>query len=284
MMLCGIKLRLDSTHISKLLKNPDIEFKSLVNLETSEVDPTRLWSKDKMNILIKSSGYGHINGSLHIFKNGGRHNHDHFNWNQVFQTIDELSDALSLNVWQLHLMNLEWGINVSLDSNPKNIISGLVMHKGKEFKNMYVSPGTHSVCCHEQFSIKVYDKGSQHRLPYNILRIELAANKSAFFNNLGVRILDDIRNSDSRGNLQNSLLYGGWNDSILIEPGLMQFVPNSKQDYQRLSKWSNPKYWLDISNRSRCYQKKEYDLFRHKYGFTTKEKIFSSMVQIIREL
>jgi hypothetical protein len=279
-----IKLKLDPYAISQLSKNPDVEFKSTLNRSTGELDQSRNWSQNGMKINIKSTGYGVLYGSLHMFKNGGKHNYDDFRWCQVFQAMDDLSDALGLEVRHLKLINLEWGVNIKTEIPPKDILSGLVMHKGVRFEKMYVSPGAHYVCTHAQFSVKVYDKGSQHRLPENILRIEMAANRSLFINKLGISTLNDLQYQETRANLQNSLLLGGWNDSILIEPGLFHFIPLDKKARKRISNWSNPIYWTESPNYTRCSQRKKYDQFRHSNGFETKEKIFQAISEKYRQL
>lgn len=281
-MLCGVKFNLDYSAIDQLLKNQNLEFKSLVNLETSEVDRTRVWTDRGMTIMIKSPGYGIIKGSLHKFKNGGIHNHDDFNWNEAFQTIDDLSDTLGLQVKDLNLVNLEWGLNIETDIPPKEIINGLVMHHGVDFKKMYVSPGTCSICQHAQFAIKVYDKGKQSHLSKNLMRIEVSANKSIYYNSLGVNSLHDLVKEEVRANLQNSLIYV-WMDSILIDLEMMQIHPSNKNDFERIAKWSNPNFWTRSTKQTREYNKKAYDRFRRKHGFVTKEIIIQRMLEKLKQ-
>lgn len=283
-MLCGIKLKLDPSAIRELLKNPNLEFKSLLNSQTGEVDQTQTWSGNGMKILIKNSGFGYIKGSLHKFKNGGRHNYDDFSWYQVFQTIDALSDTLGINVAELKLINLEWGVNIVTELSPKDIIVGLVMHKGVRYEKMYVNPGTHYVCTHSQFSVKAYDKGAQNHLPFNLLRIELAAKKSVFFNSLGVYTLEDLHRIECRTNLQNSLLLGGWGESLLIEPEIFMIDIKNTKFQKQVSNWSNPLFWLNSSKRIRCYQKEEYNKFRFEFGLNVKEQVFDSISKKIRKL
>lgn len=284
MMLCGVKFNLDFSIINQLLENPNLEFMAQVNLGTSEVFPSRVWTGSGMTILIKSRGYGYIKGSLHKFKNGGLHNYDDFKWNEVLQTIENLSDTLNLNVKQLKLVNLEWGLNIETELPPKSILSGLVCHKVSRFEKMYISPGSHFTCSHSQFSLKGYDKGTQHRLPFNLLRFEVAGNKSAFLNNLGIETLKDIERKDVRVNLQNYLHDGVWKDIILIDPKMMDYLPDCGFDYERILKWSNPNFWINATNRTRCYQKKEYDKFRLAHGFNIKEEIMESFADKFKQL
>lgn len=284
MMLCGIKLELDPCAIQQLLANPQLEFKSQLNRKTGKLDQSRNWSQNGITINIKSLGYGVIKGSLHMYKNRGRHNYDDFRWHQVSQTIEELSKVIGIDIRYLKLINLEWGVNIKTEIPPKNILIGLVMHKGARFEKMYVSPGMHFVCTHSQFSVKIYDKGSQHRLPNYILRVEIAANKAVYINSLGIFTLDDLQFPETIANLQNSLLYGGWKDSLLIEPGLFQFSPRTEKDHKKISNWSNPMYWMVATNRTRCYQRRKYDEFRLSNGFETKDKIFQSISDKFREL
>ena len=283
-MICGIKLKLDSYAINQLLANSNLEFKSKVNRNTGELDQARICFLDGIEINIKSLGYGEIKGSLHMFKNGGKHNYDDFRWTEVLPTIDALSNSLGLNIRQLKLINLEWGVNIKTEISPKDILTGLVMHKGVRFEKMYVRPGTCYICAHSQLSIKIYDKGSQNRLPENIMRIEMAAKKSVFFNNLRIFTLNDLQSQETRVNLQNYLLYGGWGDLLLIEPELIHYFPLDGKMQKRISNWVNPIYWLKSENYTRCFQRKKYDEFRLGNGFDTKEKISQAILNKYREL
>ncbi len=284
MMLCGIKLRLDYDAISQLLRNPKLEFKSLGNRRTKTWDESQICIFNGMKIHIKNSGFGWIKGSLHKYYNGGIHNYDDFLWEEVFLATNDLSERLGISIQELPLVNLEWGVNIKTDIHPKEIISGLVMHKGVRFERMYVTPGTHYTCCHFQFSVKIYDKGTQNRLQENLLRVEIAAERAAYFKKLGVNTLNDLENYATRVNLQNALLQGGWKDLILLEPGILKVKPQNKREKDLIHNWSNPNYWLNLSKRSRCYQREMYDKFRLESGLDVKEKVYQSISEKLRQL
>ncbi|WP_148660231.1 hypothetical protein [Algoriphagus sanaruensis] len=232
-----------------------------------------------MTIHIKSSGFGYLKGSLHKFKNEGKHNYDDFTWDEVFLVVDELSDTFGIKIRDLPLINLEWGINVETKIPPKQILSGLVMHHGCRFDKMYVNPGTHYVCSHSQFRVKAYDKGVQNCLAKNLLRIEISANRSKFINKLGVYKIGDLKRPEARLKLQNALLYGGWANTLLIDPGLIGYNPSNQDEIIRISRWSNPNFWINASKQVRSYHKRVYDRFINEAGFNVKQAIFEAMMK-----
>jgi hypothetical protein len=65
---------------------------------------------------------------------------------------------------------------------------------------------------------------------------------------------------------------------------LFQLETINKSDHKKISNWSNPNYWLNISNRSRCYQREHYNRFRLKHGLDVKDQIFQSVAEKLREL
>lgn len=279
MMLCFIKVRLGYLEIGKLLSNPNLEFKSEFSRQTGEIGQSSICNYNGMTIHIKSSGFGYLKGSLHKYKNEGKHNYDDFTWDEVFQVVDELSETLGIKIQDLPLINLEWGINVETEMPPKQILSGLVMHHGCRFDKMYVNPGTHYVCSHSQFNLKAYDKGVQNRLAQNLLRIEISANKSKFINKLGVYKIGDLNRPEARLKLQNALLYGGWANAIIIDPRLLECRPSDQDESLRISRWSNPNYWIKATKQVRSYQKKAYDRFIKEAGFDIKQYILDAMVE-----
>ena len=160
-MVCGIKVKLCSKDISQLLHNSALEFQSLLNHSTGEIDSKKRWDEEGISVSIKSSGYGFLKGSLHKYKNKGLHNHDDFTWRDVTETVQRLSDRLMVDLKNMELIQLEWGMNVPMGFNPNKLLLGLVRHNGKPFKNMYVFPGNHFVANHNAYDVKIYNKSAQ---------------------------------------------------------------------------------------------------------------------------
>jgi hypothetical protein len=283
-MLCGIKLKLDSRAISELADNSNLEFKSLLNRQTGEVDSCKIWSEDGITIFIKSSGYGHIKGSLHKYKNADLNNYDDFNWEQVDATTHRLSERLKLNVKALPLLNLEWGLNILLNFNPDQLLSGLVRHRGAPFEKMYVYPGNHFVANHDDYGIKIYNKASQNKLESNLLRFELSSNKSRHVNKQGIFCLADLDDREIQIQLLQSLISDAWDDILLIDPLLQEYEPYSSFNQLRVAKWNNPLFWNQLTRRARSYQLKQYEEFLFEHGMQTKEKIKKLLIDKFDQL
>ncbi|WP_163384124.1 hypothetical protein [Cyclobacterium jeungdonense] len=270
-MICGIKVKLDSRVISQLLQNSALEFQSILNCSTGEVDTKKFLDEEGIFISVKNAGYGYIKGSLHKYKNKGHHNHDDFSWPEVSETNQRLSDRLMVDVRKLPLINLEWGLNIPMDADPNMLLSGLVRHNGSPFKNMYVFPGKHYVANHRDYEVKIYNKSAQYRLSSHLLRYELSSKKARFFNRLGIGCLGDLEKNDNQSQLFHSLL-SEWDNILLIDPLIYTNAENSRKDEIRLANWKNPSFWNKSNRRVRSYQLEQYEKYLLQHHMRTKEK------------
>jgi hypothetical protein len=282
-MLCGFRLRLDSLLIKKLLQDPTLEFEQKLNLETGELNYPISWSKDGITILIKSSRFGVIKGSLHMYKNAGRHNYDDFTLKQVIETIDKLSNRLKIRVDKLQLITLEWGFNLQLNVPPTTILSRLVSHQNKAFERLYVFPGNNYMCHHHTLDIKVYDKSAQNIMikgvPKNIMRIECSTNHARVLHQLGIYCLQDIKKPNKVIEMFE-FLQDLWTNVLLIEPGLESF----ENENHSITKWSNPRYWASLSRQDRFREKNRYQEFLLSKGLCFQEDILFDMYAKFEEL
>ncbi|WP_163377795.1 hypothetical protein [Cyclobacterium sp. SYSU L10401] len=260
---------MDSRAISQLLSNPGLEFQQTVNCQTGEVNSKRFWDEDGISILIKSLGYGYLKGSLHKYKNNGFHNYDDFTWPEVFETIQRLSDRTKLNIINLGLIQLEWGLNITLDFDPNLLLSGLVRHYGSPFKRMYVFPGCHYVANHNDYDVKIYNKSAQNSLSSHLLRYELSSNKARYFNHFGINCLGNLENKHHQCQLFHSLL-NEWKNILLIDPLINSYEAKSKNEKLRLANWKNPSFWNHSSRRVRSYHLEQYEKFLLQKGMCIK--------------
>jgi hypothetical protein len=169
----------------------------------------------------------------------------------------------------LTLIQLEWGLNVPMDFDPNQHLSGLVRHNGKPFKNMYVFPGNHYVANHEDYDVKIYNKSAQYGLTSNLLRYELSSNKARFFNCLGVSSLGNLESKSNQCQLFNSLL-NEWENILLIDPLIYSYEAKSSKEGIRLANWKNPSFWNQSNRRVRSYHLEKYDKFLLQHDMRTK--------------
>jgi hypothetical protein len=151
----------------------------------------------------KNSGY--VKNSLHKLYNynttGDEQNYNNFSYSTIRDTIDFLSKKV-IDVNSTKLTQLEFGINIAIDKLPELLVRRNFLQA--KFSNDYRGKGELKQFSHNNYFIKVYDKGKQFGLEENILRFEIKFIKAKEFQALGICNLEDLK---SKGNLRRLFVY-----------------------------------------------------------------------------
>lgn len=192
----------------------------------------------------KNSGY--VKNSLHKLYNykttGDEQNHNNFSYSTICDTIDYLSKKI-IDVNSTKLTQLEFGINLAIDKLPELVVRrNFLMHKQKGgSSNDYRGKGELKQFSHNNYFIKVYDKGKQFGLEENILRFEIKFIKAKEFQALGIYNLQDLK---SKENLRRLFMYLVKRfDELTIVDDFDEASILDKNDYDRLSRYINPIFW-----------------------------------------
>lgn len=220
---------------------------TVMDYHTGEVKYPYTTNVGSMDVGIsKNSGY--VKNSLHKLHNfnttGDEQNHNNFSYSTVCDTIDFLSKKI-VDANSTKLTQLEFGINIVIDKLPELLVRrNFLMHKLEGgSSNDYRGKGELKQFSHNNYFIKVYDKGKQFGLGENILRFEIKFIKAKEFQALGVSNLEDLK---SKGNLRRLFMYllkrfdeltivDDFNESTIVE----------KNDYDKLSRYTNPLFWTE---------------------------------------
>jgi len=169
-----LRLRVYNKPIEHFLTNQLLEFSSIVNRSSGEVNDFPMISKlGSFKIIIKGNSFVEISGSLH------KHFTDGYNWNDftftdVSLAVNKLCETLNLAPIECVISNIEFGVNVELPFNPDEMLNNLICYKYKPFVAM--KSKTQSLgyeCYFKQYGIKIYNKKKQYLLANNILRFEV---------------------------------------------------------------------------------------------------------------
>jgi len=202
----------DKKHLEQIL-----DFKGQYTCSTGEVFPVQKAKYKNLEFIIYDSGLLIIKGSLHKYKNKGEHNYDDFSFNQIATIVDEISTKFKLNPKKCELKNLEIGINLIFSLLiVKKVLNNLIFHKNMKFKDVSRSGGHIMQAEHKQYIFKIYNKGLQFNLPYELIRIELKFTRMEKLNKIGIRTLADLKNKELYVHLRNILL-DEWNSILLYE-------------------------------------------------------------------
>lgn len=213
-----------------------------------------------------------IKGSLHKNYYRGK-NYLPFTWQQLQDEINHLCSSLSLNPSQARFSTLEVGVNIV---TPFKVTPfwrrNVVDYKGDPFVRYNKKNGVclGKVCDLTHFSIKIYDKGVQNELPYNLMRFELKYLKMQSLNIRGIKYLSDLQNFTKVYSLQ-AMLLNTWNDVLIFDiQQPVKKLPIKQKEIYLLIEGQDHKYWerlkKDADGDHFKYVRNKFKVLVAKYG------------------
>ncbi|MBC7409683.1 MAG: hypothetical protein H7339_14955 [Arcicella sp.] len=184
-----------------------------------------------------------LQGSLHKYRNAGRHNYDDFTAVDVEKVVKELSERFEIDTKQTELNNVEFGVNVVLPFGVSVVLDNLIVYKGEPFIKVVEEGMNYYQCKKTHFIIKIYDKGKQYKLPGNVLRFEIKVMRMQYLKTKGVpiRYLSDLLNKsiyEPLGNILTEVF-----ESILFGDNTINEKALNGKELETFLRGSNPKTW-----------------------------------------
>ena len=242
-MIDGIKAIL-TDNLEEIRNNPllDFEIPAKISVQTGELKNQDFpVAKYKGLFLIDKGSCIVVKGSIHVMNNDGKHNYNKFGLSEIHLALYEMANNLKIVTNFAKLKNIEFGVNLLIDYEPRLFLNSLIFHKGKGFTFQTGRNMQFRECSHSQFYIKVYDKGLQNGLNQFILRFELKFIKMEKINGFGIKYLSDLLNPQNLKKLRTELLriY----NEILI--GDLSVVPEKllEKDKILFANGHNGNYW-----------------------------------------
>lgn len=196
-------------------------------------------------------------GSLHKSWNDGKHNYNGFSFQNVVAVIKDLQDKIGIDPRKCRLNNIEFGVNVTVDFNPEELLRDLIHHLQSPFVRMNKGIGRSAE--HMQYFIKIYNKGLQYSLPYHVLRIEIKVRTMDYLHSKGIRLytLADLLDVNIHRQLADNILQR-FNEILFYDTTIhMDSLPEKQQLI--LSNARVPDYWESLPSKSdRDYFLKQY--------------------------
>lgn len=194
----------------------------------------------------KRSGY--VKNSLHKLSNyretSEEHNYNDFCYSKLCTEIDYLGKNI-IDASKTRLTQLEFGLNIDIKKSPETIVRrNFFMHKYRGGSgNNFHGKGELKQFSHDNFIIKVYDKGKQFELDKNVLRFEIKFIKAGEFQKIGIFNIEDLKN---KKNLRKLFFYliKRFDEMTIVD----DFDENSiakVNDYNKLGRYTNPTFWTE---------------------------------------
>jgi hypothetical protein len=269
--------------IEKICSNEALNFPLMVDERTSEILKRNRTSEiDNLLFTLTPENILKLQGSLHKFKNGGKHNFDNFTFNEFITVIETLKTRFDILPENIPLNNLEIGVNIHLPYSPSLFIDELIHYKNNTFNVTRRSDMHYAESEQAQYKLKIYNKGLQYGIG-NILRFELRFNKMQSLNSKGIYNLSDLMNRDT-WLMFGEMLRHEFN-SIIYFDAIEDCSKLTEKEKTLLEKGNNPKYWKSLPNRTT--KKNHSDQFRmmvNQYGKNEFHKIGNMITEKVNEL
>jgi hypothetical protein len=198
-MIDFVQLKYTHPNINAFLNAIQCDYKGEINMITGETSYPYTFELIGYKVRIEQSKYeGHhiiINGSLHKnFYNG--YNWQRFTYANLQTQIIQLCNALHIGPELLEIQILEVGVNVQTVFPPFNFLqNNLLLYRTKIFKQYKKGKDGKELgfYCEGLPEVKIYDKGKQNNLPFNLMRFELKYKKSSAIKKGAIKYLSDLQ-------------------------------------------------------------------------------------------
>lgn len=213
-----------------------------------------------------------LRGSIHKFKNEGRHNADLFTHQDFIYALNKLKEELGIYSSELEVKRFEIGVNVPLSYPEWQCINTIALINNrmptKKANSLYVE--------YQQYSIKVYSKSKQYSefKEKNIIRIEIAYFRKD-------KLTKDLCKISTLDEVLELSVWRKMADVLKTLVCKIVFFDYSEIKEERLDvketiifhKWSNPLRILQEPDKSRkCRMKKRAHDIYLKYSENSKAK------------
>ena len=247
------------------------------------------WEQYSVNVIeVKSlvSIIYHLNirGSLHKNHYKGE-NWQPFKFSDLQYQIRHICTSLFIEPESARISGLEFGVNIVTPFNVKAFLDNNVIdYKHKVFENYKrdkngLELGLH--CIFSQYEIKLYNKGKQNKLDYNLMRFEKKCKKMQVLKKMGILYLSDLLDKAKVYSLKPILLRA-WNDILIfdIEDSEMLSIEISDDDKRFLLDGHNHKYWGKIKENDRNrfnYQRRKYRELVKRFGLNYHSLVYDKI-------
>lgn len=258
-----IKLLNVAINLEKILANPILKDYWHTDVMTNDGDIRENFAHYLGLIFTVKNENLQLAGSIHKYRNKGKHNYDDFSCNDAIEVIKGLCNDFEIDPYRTEVNNLEVGVNVILPFPVKLVLDNLVTYKGDCFTKEVEDGMRYYQCKKTQFYIKIYDKSLQYNLPYNLLRFEIKVIRKQYFERYKIPIywLSDLMNPDIYPMLAE-LLTATFKD-ILFSDNRIDVKDLNATERVIYYKGSNPNTWEGKSKTER--EKKERQRFRAEF-------------------
>ncbi|MDI5886540.1 hypothetical protein [Flavobacterium yafengii] len=194
----------------------------------------------------------------HYYFNGNLHNANDFTVIDSINIIKEFKSVFNINLMNLKVVNIEYGLNVISSIDIKDLITYLAYHEKNEFRTDVGLPYSKKSYrinkngrANQYKIIKAYAKGLQFPKfsDINTFRFEVKSKESKYIKELRVQTLNDLLNKDVYVLMADNIIKEF--EKVLILDNHTDIKILSIEDQLKLNDYLNPHAWYKFINQSR---------------------------------
>jgi len=282
-MIDGITIRTEVEDFESWRNSTNIQFRNSFNDSTGEIlikkrgcqvittyygnwETFYLEVKKVLNINTREIiTHLYIKGSLHKNHFNGK-NFERFNWDNLQNEIRHICKTLFIEPDKARITTIEIGVNIATPFIVKQFLQENVLnYKGKSFNTYKPDRNGFELglfCDLSQYRIKIYDKGAQNKLAFNLIRFEKKFIKMQSLKKRGITHLSDLLNFTKVYALKY-IISEAWDNVLLYDIKDIKTVKTKIgiKDYDLLQNGRNPKHWLQLKSNGI----RKFNYFRSKF-------------------
>lgn len=253
-----------------LMTHPELSFERNVNEDSGAINTNepRAAQFRCMRFEVFPSGRAVLLGSWHKLHHNGN-NHEPFTFAQFIHSVDAFCKLFGLLPSELRLLQMEFGLNFQPPISSKELFRTFVCNsKGNPFGAMRSHCGTSLgiVCELTEYSIKIYDKGNQYSLPFDLVRFEQKVTCGKYIRRMGIVHLSDLLRPEVWHQLSIELVKTQ-QALIMREPSInIQLLTTKRQLF--IANAGNANFWHQLSPKERLKAKTKLTEYVQKYATT----------------
>jgi hypothetical protein len=194
--------------IEKILAHPKLEFHSRKNLkEGSTYDHIQeaTYKGLRFKVILIRPAVVYICGNFYHYLHGLPNTGD-FPFPEFLDCVDLLCEDFHLRAEETNVIKLEVGANIRTQVHPREVIDNIIAYKGKQkqFKE-YKGKGYDGTFDFQEYLVRLYCKSCKNKLSHQVLRVELATEKSRYLKKHGIYYLSDLKKVENHVKLGQQL-------------------------------------------------------------------------------
>lgn len=279
-MIDFVKIKVVGCDIDKLTNHPYLEFHRTVSEKTGELGKFMVASYHKCKIKVYDSGTIFFSGSIHKMHNSIKgieapnrdpkgFNGNEFYFQDIIEIREHICSLFNVTAECLVLQNIELGLNLNTLFNPQDFIKWLLFFEGNEFEFHF--DGLYAQSIHQQYIIKIYNKGKQYGMLTNTLRFEIKVLKMQHqLNHVGFRTMADI-DLNTLGLALDYLIKQF--QKVLYYDITIQTKGLPDKQKSKLKDFKNPRHWSELTPKERHRDKKKLNALIQSKSKNLKSKL-----------